>query len=81
MNAPDIKPLTDDEFQEMSDTPINELVSRRLDDMVEQYTALIDRGDYETAEFLRNEGLHLAEFADGFDPFFFLDQDEMLRVG
>jgi len=81
MNAPDIKPLTDDEFQEMSDTPINELVSRRLDDMVEQYTALIDRGDYGTAEFLRNEGLHLAEFADGFDPFFFLDQDEMLRVG
>ena len=80
MNAPYIKPLTDDEFQEMSDTPINELVSRRLDDMVEQYTALIDQGDYETAEFLRNEGLHLAEFADGFDPFFFLDQDEMLRV-
>ena len=80
MNAPNIEPLTDDEFQEMTGIPINELVSRRLDDMVEQYTALIDQGDYETAEFLRNEGLHLAEFSDGHDPFFFVDQDEMLRV-
>ena len=72
MNAPDIKPLTDEEFQEMTGIPINELVSRRLDDMVEQYTTLVDRGDYETAEFLRNEGLHLAEFADGYDPFFYV---------
>jgi hypothetical protein len=80
MNAPDITPLTDDEFQEMTGININELVERRLDDFVEQYTALVDRGDFETAEFLRNEGLHLAEYADGYDPFFFLDQDEMLRT-
>jgi hypothetical protein len=80
MNAPDITPLTDDEFQEMTGININELVERRLDDFVEQYTALVDRGDFETAEFLRNEGLHLAEYADGHNPFFFLDQDEMLRT-
>lgn len=71
MNALDIKPLTDDEFNEMTGININELVSRRLDDMVEQYTVLVDRGDYETAEFLRKEGLHLAEYADGYNPFFY----------
>ena len=81
MNDRSIKPLTDEEFQEMTGININELVERRLDDFVEQYTALIDQGDYDTAEFLRNEGLHLAEFSDGYDPFFFVDQDEMLRVG
>ena len=81
MSSSSFNPLTDDEFQEMIGIDINELVSRRLDDMVDQYTALADRGDFETAEFLRNEGLHLAEYADGHDPFFYVDQDEMLRVG
>lgn len=81
MNDYTFNPLTDNEFQEMTGIDINELVSRRLDDMVDQYTALVDRGDFETAKFLRNEGRHLSEFADGYDPFFYVDQDEMLRVG
>ena len=81
MNDYTVNPLTDEEFQEMIAIDINELVSRRLDDMVDQYTALVDRGDFGTAEFLRNEGLHLAEYADGHDPFFFVDQNEMRRVG
>jgi len=58
---------------------INELVERRLEDFVEQYTALVDRGDYDTAEFIHNEGLHLAEYADGHDPFFFVGQTEVGR--
>jgi hypothetical protein len=75
-----INPLTDNEFQEMTGININELVERRLDDMVEHFNTLVEQGDYDTAEFLRNEGLHLAEYADGHNPFFFLDQDEMLRT-
>jgi hypothetical protein len=75
-----INPLTDNEFQEMTGININELVERRLDDMVEHFNTLVEQGDYDTAEFLRNEGLRLAEYADGHNPFFFLDQDEMLRT-
>jgi len=72
-----IKPLTDSEFQEMSGFNINELVERRLDDIVEQYTTLVEQDDYDTAEFLRNEGLYLAEYADSNNPFFFVNQAEL----
>jgi len=74
-----INPLTDSEFQEMSGININELVERRLDDMVEHFNTLVEQGDYDTAEFLRNEGLLLAEYADGHDPFFFVGQTEIGR--
>ena len=75
-----INPLTDNEFQEMTGININELVERRLDDMVEHFNTLVGQGDYDTAEFLRNEGLLLADYADSNNLFFFIDQDEMLRT-
>jgi hypothetical protein len=74
-----INPLTNSEFQEMSGFNINELVESRLDDMVEQFTTLVEQGDYDTAKFLRNEGLCLAEYADSNNPFFFVNQAELGR--
>ena len=74
------QPLTDDEFQNLTSTNINTIVSGRLKDMATQVNSLADQGDYDTAEFLRNEGLLLAASADSHDTFFFVDQYEMLRA-
>ena len=75
-----IQPLTDKEFQNLTSTDINTIVTSRLKDMATQVNSLVDQGDYDTAEFLRNEGLLLAATADGHDTFFFINEDKMTRA-
>lgn len=52
---------------------IEELVQRRLDDISDQYTFLIEQKDYTNAEFLREQGLEFAKYADDQGHFFYAD--------
>ena len=52
---------------------IEELIQRRLDDMADQYMFLTEQKDYVNAEFLREQGLVFAKYADDQGHFFYAD--------
>ena len=60
-----------EELNEFSSPDIQTLVSSRLEDMAEQIGVLVEQGRYSDANFLRNEGLLLAEYMDGDNTFFY----------
>jgi len=51
---------------------IQNLIASRLEDMADHIEQLYAQGEPELAEFLRNEGLALAEAADNGETFFVL---------
>ena len=62
-----------EELNNMQGIDINALVASRLEDIADQVDYLLERGDTETAEFLREEGYILAEACDNDDLFFFVN--------
>lgn len=49
-----------------------ELVASRLEDLADQVDYLVQQGDFESADLLREEGLMLAQMADNGDSFLFI---------
>lgn len=56
----------------MTDTDIQTLIAGRLEDMAAQVERLCKQGDFDTAIFLREEGLQLAEACDNGDTFMYI---------
>ena len=65
--------FTDDEFQKLTGVDIQSLVSSRLEDMADRVEHHYSVGNYDTAEFLRQEGLELASACDLGVPFFYVN--------
>ncbi len=65
--------FTDDEFQELTGVDIQSLVASRLEDMADRVEHHYSVGNYDTAEFLRQEGLELAGAYDLGVPFFYVN--------
>lgn len=56
----------------MSDTDLQFLLTRHLEDMADRVEYLVMRGQIEDALVLRQEGLELAEAYDNEEKFFFV---------
>jgi hypothetical protein len=65
--------FTDDEFQELTGVDIQSLVASRLEDLADRVEYHHSLGNYDTAEFLREEGLELATAYDFGVPFFYVN--------
>lgn len=62
----------------MTDIDIQALVASRLEDMADRIDELCRIGDHETALFLREEGLYLAEVCDNGETFMYLNDLRMV---
>jgi hypothetical protein len=65
--------FTDNEFQEMTGVDIQSLVASRLEDLADRVEHHFAVGNFDTAEFLRQEGLELAGAYDFGVPFFYVN--------
>ena len=65
--------FTDDEFQELTGVDIHSLVASRLEDIADRVDHHYAVGNFDTAEFLRQEGLDLASAATFGVPFFYVN--------
>ena len=66
--------FTNNELEELNEVKIEELVSSRLEDLAERVAFHAFRGDWETVEVLKAEGLELAEaYDEGFNFFYVND--------
>ena len=65
--------FTNNELEELNEVNIEELVSSRLEDLAERVAFHAFRGDWETVEVLKAEGLELAEAADSGFNFFYVN--------
>jgi hypothetical protein len=64
----------DFDFSDMAGIDIHGLVASRLEDMADQVEYLVSVGRHKDAEMLRKEGLELADFCDGDNMFFYVNQ-------
>jgi len=62
-----------EEINEMHSADIETLVGSYLEDMAEQVQFLCARGDYSSAELLRQEGLEMAQAYDDNYVFMFIN--------